>query len=421
MSFSALTLKEIKSLMRDKAFLASLIITPIILLSLGGVESHAVHKAIKEEVGIITRTKTLVILEDKGNISVGFANALASMGNNINVISSKENKANPLLYLKEGYGLVIIIPKGFSKNISAGIPGNVKIYMRTKGISFSLSARSMGLSEALKVALVRALSKSLGVPMNLFLSPLRTESYVLIPSVGLLKSQEAQSLLWFPLTIGMIFLILVMIVAQLSALSMSFEREEKTLELLFSLPMPRSQIVLSKISGAFIVSLVEAVVFIFSMMAYLKMIGGAGGINSGPALKLIERPETLALLSTSLIVVLLFVSSLAMLLGSFGKDPRTSQTISSSVILPLALIAYFISFAGIPGGAAGYAIASLPVSTLVVSILAPLQGNSFLAMYSLIVNIIYMITAIYALIRFASGERLLIGFRTSSKRWSLWH
>ncbi len=420
MSLSALTLKEIKSLMRDKAFLASLIITPIILLSLGGVESHTVHKAIKEEVGIITRTKTLVILEDRGNISISFANALASMGSRINVISSNGSKANPLLYLKEGYGLVIVIPKGFSKNVSEGVPGNVKIYMRAKGISFSLSARSMGLSEVLRVALGRALSENLGIPMNLFLSPIRTESYVLMPSVGLLSSQEAQSLLWLPLTIGMIFLILVMVVAQLSALSMSFEREEKTLELLFSLPMSRSQIVLSKISGAFIVSLVEAAVFVSSMIAYLKMIGEAGGISSGPAFRLLERPETLTLLSISLIVVLLFVSSLAMLLGSFGKDPRTSQSISSSVILPLALIAYFISFAGLPGGAAGYAIALLPVSTLVVSVLAPLQGNSLLAVYSLIVNVVYMIIAIYVLIKFASGERLLIGFRTSSRRWSLW-
>ncbi len=411
MSLSALTLKEIKSLVRDKAFIASLIITPIILLSLGGVESHTVHKAVKEEISAIARTKTLIILEDRGNLAIDFANALMGMGSNINTINI--TKANPILYLKQGYGIVIVVPKGFSKNVSMGSPGSVRIYMKSKGISFSYSARSAGLSEALRIALGKALSKTLGVPMNLFLSPIRTESYVLLPSLGLVGAQEAQSLFWLPLTIGMIFFILVMVVAQLSALSMSFEREEKTLELLFSLPISRGQIVLSKISGAFVVSLIEAAVFVSSMLAYLRLIGGVGGISSGPAFRLLEKPETMILLSLSLIVVLLFVSSLAMLLGSFGKDPRTSQSISSSVILPLALIAYFVSFSGLPGGIAGYAIASLPVSTVVVSILAPLQGNSALAIYSLIINVVYMMISIYILIRAASGERLLIGFRAT--------
>jgi len=48
-TLKVLTLKEVKSLLRDRTFLASLIITPLILISLGVVESHVMHKAVKEE------------------------------------------------------------------------------------------------------------------------------------------------------------------------------------------------------------------------------------------------------------------------------------------------------------------------------------------------------------------------------------
>jgi len=129
--------------------------------------------------------------------------------------------ANPTELLNGGYDTVLVIPQGFSENLSKGRPGRVDLYVKVKGLSLTFSARTEGISSALRVALGKALSEVLGIPQTLFLSPLSVNSYVLVPSIGLLPPQEASSLLWLPLSVGMILLILAMVVAQISALSMS--------------------------------------------------------------------------------------------------------------------------------------------------------------------------------------------------------
>ncbi len=413
MSLKPLTLKEIKSLVRDRTFLASLIITPLILLSMGAVESHMVNKAVKEESLAIVKMKIAIAVEDKGDVAEKLALALKDKSNNIQLFEVK--KVDPLRLFKEGFSAVLVIPEGFSENITSGKQGVIDVYLKGQGAGISMTARTQGLDSAVRIALGKALSETLGIPETLFLSPLRIRSFVFIPSLGVLNSREASSLMWLPLSIGMILLVLAIVVAQLSALSMSFEREEKTLELLLSLPISRSSIIFSKISGAFLVSLIEVVVFSASIIGYLKLIASSGGVEIGPALKILESPKTLTLLSGSMVVVLFFISALAMLLGMFGKDPRTSQSISTSVVAPLALIGYFITLGGIPGGSAGFVVASLPITPVVISILAPLQGKTFLALYSIGVNTVYMIISIYALAKVASGERLLIGFRVERR------
>jgi ABC-2 type transport system permease protein len=409
LSLGPLTFKEIKSLLRDRAFVASLIIAPIILLSLGAAESHAINKTIQEERIAFLKTKILIVTEDKGNLTNEFVKVLSSLGRNVTV--TKTSNASPIDYLNKGYTIVLLIPKGFSKNITAGKPGSVELYTKVKRVSVSVSARTSGISSILEIAFKQALAKAFGIPQSILLSPINVKSHVFVPSIGILSPQELNSLTWIPLTIGMIFLILIIVVAQLSALSMSFEREERTLELLLSLPIPRTSIILSKIVGAFVVSIIEVIVFAASMIGYIRLITGAGGLTTGPIMKVLSSPFTLTLLSLSMIVSLLFVSSIAMLLGLFGKDPRSSQGIATSVITPLALIGYFVTLSGVPTGTLGYAIGSIPTAHVVISVLAPLQGSLKLAIYSLLINTVYTVISIYVLIRVASSERLLIGFK----------
>ncbi|CAI1493093.1 ABC-type Na+ efflux pump, permease component [Thermococcus nautili] len=347
--FLVLAKKEIKNLMRDRKLIFGLIIVPLIVYpALGKMMQFGFESATKT-------THVAIVNFDDGKYGELLIRALNVTPNvTVTVISAGSVDDALRKALQENQNVLVVIPHNFSESIESDEVATVQIYGVFKEIG---SGMRESVSEGRINAVINVLSEEiaklkvqeLGAKNpDAVLHPIRAESksYLLGRIVDVPPTVVSQVLASQSYGLPLIVFLMVMITSQMSAGAVASEKENKTLETLLTLPVRRTTIVASKITGTAVMGVIAALAYMIGLKQYMAGFGTQTGVSLSE-LGLSITPAGMALFGVVVFLTIAFSLSLAMLLAVFAEDVQSANTVVSSVILPLAFPSFVLMFVDI--------------------------------------------------------------------------
>ena len=394
----AIISKEVKELVRDPRILLGMIIVPVIMFPIMGAVMRSVFTQVQEGMKQVT---VGVADFDHGNWSQTLIENLTRLGANVILIEA-DNEAQAIQRMQT-YNLtdLIVIPDGFSQNITEGRKAQLKIYSVYKGSGMVESARSEAVSSLIETI------KQHWFPFKVSENSVIKGQPVPIPP-STLSSLAMSQYIVTPIAIA----IIIVMAMQLAATSVASEKEEKTLETLLSLPINRFTILMGKLFGSIIVALIGAVAYLIGFTYYMgsmfTLIPTEIGVDLAE-LGLTPTPLGYVLMGISLFVSLLSALALAVVISAFTEDVRSAQAIVGYIypliFIPMFLLMYLdVSSLSLP---LQILIFAIPYSHPILTARAAITGDYTIAIGGIIYVSIFTVAILYVAARFFATEKVL--------------
>ncbi len=349
--------KEVKDLLRDPRILIPFVISALILPVMGLLVGHFMQERVSEAVSAVN----LGIVDlDRSSISRLIISKIKSCGQ-FKVVELDYSGEFELGYVHEvvkkykDLEVLVIIPKGFGSSIEKLMPSNMVVVPIVKSVGPGTSAgKASRVSEFVKNCIIDYLSTKLNVNPDVIRNPLVTQymTYVAGKIVMGHPGLVLASISMISTMMPMVILIVAITTAQMSATSMAVENEERTLETLLTLPVSRIGILMSKLIGSFVVSLLGSAFNLLGLYLYMTLImrsferavspvvmqkiGGGVGIDISPA--------EFIIIGISLLLSLFFLSALGIVIGALSSDVRISSTIMGPITMAIIIPGYIVAF-----------------------------------------------------------------------------
>lgn len=347
--------KEVKDLLRDPRIYIGLIIPVIMLPLLGSIMSTAVSTSIQTSV---VGLKIAVIDADNTGLSRELLNLLKNMGMSIDEIS--ETDLNSAINRMRGLGseFLMVIEKGFEEDLNNFRKGNIEVYAIVDSVGLS----SIGKYSALQMQIGRCIeifsdmliyklrpnvnTETVRKPLNFTFHSILKNNVVNIDPQTLLS----QFLMGYGMIVPLLLFILSISVVQIAATATAVENEEKTLETLLTLPISRYEILVAKLLGSSIISVIGGLLFTIGFLIYFESMLKMSGMDVLTGVSQVLPPvplESFLLLAISLILSILFITSLGVVIGALSSDVRMANSLLGVIIIPI-MIPFFLIFYGDP-------------------------------------------------------------------------
>ncbi len=407
--------KEVKELVRDPKILLGMIIVPLIMFPLMGFAIQTSMEAAEESMGSISMA---VMDLDKGSVAENLTNFLATL--NVRIVEVDDlNLAEAVDYVEQtNLTGLIVIPPGFSDNITDGLKAELDVYTVFRGGGIAESTSSSAISTLLEMfeedLVVQKVGEKFPENPETVLDPIEMAEKSIIkgkdvnipPDVlfGLMMSQS----LGMPIGIMM----LLIFAMQLAATSVASEKEEKTLETLLTLPVNRFTILVGKLTGSIIVAVVGAVAYIVGFSYYMGSFMGVMPSENGvdlAAIGLAPTPISYLLLGASLFMSLLSALALAISISIFAEDVRGAQALVGPLSILLIFPMIFTMFADI------YALPfplmivllAIPFTHPMLAARAAFTGDYLTAIIGIVYVTIFTIAVLYIAAKLFGTEKIL--------------
>lgn len=129
-------------------------------------------------------------------------------------------------------------------------------------------------------------------------------------------------------------------VSEMSATFVSTEKEEKTLETLLSMPVPRRDIMVSKVASSLVVSVLGTAFYFVGLFVYSDLVFEA----QAPILVL--NPTALLAFLAALALSAVFSGALGVVVGLLSEDMRVANTFMGVLMIPVLLPAFLYLMGG---------------------------------------------------------------------------
>ena len=363
-----LVVKEFRDLVRDPRIWIPFILSAILMPAMGLVVYAPMMSAAEKAAG--ENLYVAVINMDKGTVAtslIDFLNKISEKSKivvyqvNIGNISFSDNNeikkvSEHILSVYPKVENILIFPADFSEKIYS--KQRVRVYMITivREISFiGSTVKTQRLSTILDNFVRELVLNGTGIKPSVVVSPIvEDEANYLVGKKALLLGNSIAVLTSLSLASFLIPIILMMIsvtIMQMTATSMAVENEEKTLETLLTLPLTRTQILLSKLLGSFTVaaigSFMSVVGFGLYMVIIMQPVSFASTSMSNQvnfSIQAMISPLDITYIIASLIATTFFTAALGIVVGALSSDTRIASTIigplSMLVFVPGMLIAF---------------------------------------------------------------------------------
>jgi ABC-2 type transport system permease protein len=337
-------IKEVKELVRDPKILLGMIIVPLIMFPLMGFAIQTSMETAKQSIG---QTSIALIDQDQGPVAASLESYLSMF--NFTVTRLDDASLDQAITQIQDTNItnLVIIPSGFSQNITEGGTASLTVYTPFKGGGgIATSTRSSAVNSILysfenaivdqriKGGFPEANSTEILNPIILSeKSIVKGKSADVSPDVlfGLMMTQSTI------MPVGMITLLIFAM--QLAATAVASEKEEKTLETLLTMPINRTMILAGKLTGSIIVAVVGAIAYLVGFSYYMSSYTGlipTGGVDLA-SIGLAPTIGSYAILGVSLFMALLSALALAISLSVFAEDVRGAQ----ALVGPLSILFIF--------------------------------------------------------------------------------
>jgi len=417
--------KEVKELVRDPKILLPMIIIPLIMFPLMG---FAIQTSMEAVEGSMKEISIAVMDLDGGPVAESLRINLTDWNAKI-VQVDDPNLTKAINYVQESNltGL-IVIPSGFSQNITEGGTSELEVYTPFRGGGITESTSSSAVSSLLSFFennLVDQRIEEVSKDPETFLNPIALSEKSIIKGKGVdINPTVLFSLVISQSTIMPVGIMMLLIFAmQLAATAVASEKEEKTLETLLTLPINRFMILAGKLTGSIIVAIVGAIAYLIGFSYYMNSFTGIIPTEAGVDLAAIGLAPTLlsySLLGISLFMALLSALALAISLSVFAEDVRGAQALVGPLSILLVFPMIFTMFTDI------YAL-PFPLSIILLAIpfthpmLASnvaFTGNYLVAIGGIVYMAIFTVVVLYIAARLFGTEKILTA-KLKFKRFSL--
>lgn len=396
--------KELKELLRDPKILIGMLIVPLVMFPIMGFVIRGAMESTEER---LQSLQVGVANFDHGTIAKNLTDFLDSLPTLtlININASDVDDAVEKLQTETNATDLIVIPPGFSENVSQGYPAIIEIYSVFSGAGgIAETATSSVVSGYLELFKKEKLAPDpfQTVPKSI----VKGERTDVPPSV--LFSIMYSQVFALPVTIS----ILLVFSMQIAATSVASEKEEKTLETLLSLPISRFTILLGKLAGSTIVAAVGAIAIIVGFNYYMGSFMVIGDMGVSVDLAAIGLAPTLlgyAVLGASVFMSLLSALALAIIISAFSEDVRGAQSIVGYlyvvIMLPMFII-MFTDFNSLPL-AARIILLAIPYTHPMLAAQATLTGNFLMAIFGVAYVALFTVALLYLAAKLFATEKIL--------------
>jgi len=328
-----------------------MIIVPLIMFPLMG---FAIQTSMESAEQKFEETSIAIINQDQGPVALNFENYLSLF--NFTITSLDELSLEQAITQIQDTKItnLIIIPEGFSQNITDGKTGSLTVYTPFKGGGGIASAsQSSAINNIFSSFRNYILDQRIqqGFPdsnTTEILNPISYKDKSIVKGEAADVSPDTLFGLMISQSIAMPAGIMALLIfaMQLAATAVASEKEEKTLETLLTMPINRTTILAGKLTGSIVVALVGSIAYIVGFMYYMTSFTGLIGTTNIDlaALGLAPTVESYLILGVSLFMALLSALALAISLSIFAEDVRGAQALvgplSILFIIPMIFTMY---------------------------------------------------------------------------------
>ncbi len=373
-------IKELKSMIRDPKILIAMILVPVLVTGIiYGIAIGFTHQVTVE----VKKTGGTIILvdHDRGNWSTRVKEIIKEEGYET-IEAGSIDEAVDLLKNSDALG-VIVVPRGFSENITRLSPARLETITAIRSLSLLALMRTGKIGSvvsSLSENITGIILEERGIPRNFTKGAVQGEAAVLLKN-NIIRADDIEAIIGgiiiSSIMIPVIILVLAGFIAQLSATSIAVEKEEKMLETLLSLPLSRMQLIAGKIIASAIIGLLGLILYgglIGWYFSSLAGISGGGASSAGFSSMLSSMMDTVGgftvtALLVSMVGLILFVLGLAILLALFVEDVRSAQLVSSYITMPLAFMVFIALFID---------ISSMPQTTRIILAFIPMVNTGLI-------------------------------------------
>ena len=418
--------KEVKELVRDPKILLPMIIIPLIMFPLMG---FAIQTSMEAAEGSMKEISIAVMDLDGGPVAESLRINLTDWNAKI-VQVDDPNLTKAFNYVQESNltGL-IVIPSGFSQNITEGGTSELEVYTPFRGGSIIESTSSSAVSALLSFfennLVDQRIDEKFTEPPTTVLNPIDLSEKSIIKGKGVdINPTVLFGLVISQSTIMPVGIMMLLIFAmQLAATAVASEKEEKTLETLLTLPINRFMILAGKLTGSIIVAVVGAIAYLIGFSFYMNSFTGMIPTGVGVDLASIGLAPTLlsyVLLGLSLFMALLSALALAMSLSVFAEDVRGAQALVGPLSILLVFPMIFTMFTDITALPFPLSIIllAIPFTHPLLASNVAFTGNYLLAIGGIVYMAIFTVGVLYVAARLFGTEKILTA-KLKFKRFSL--
>lgn len=417
--FSNLLFKEIRELV-NKQLVASMLMMVAIFYFVGQMARTEMKKAAASQ-------KISVLDLDGSELSKGLTAGLKAASFEVEP-SGGADAESAVQAAKGGETFILlVIPRGFANSVGRLEPAELSTYTFLR--SFSMGG--IRKSEVLR-AVITATNAYLSndvlrrripeVSPDILKNPIKSKDFIIVKDRTAEGSASAISGYVFSQSflIPMILFFIIMYAAQMVISAIAMEKQNKTLETLLTVPIPRTSIVTTKMLAAGIVGLLSAGIYMIGMRSYMG--GVMGDVQASAAMSGVIKQLGLtltgggyALLGVALFFAILCGLAMATILGVLAEDFRSAQTLILPLMLMIIvpyLLTIFTDVQSMP----------LPVKALILAIpfshpfLATpnmMLGNYSAVLYGILYMAVVFVVLVVIAARIFSTDRVL----TMKLRW----
>jgi len=410
-----LVVKEIKEMIRDPKILLGMVLMPLIMFPVMGAAMNISQTAVEESLKEVSMALMDLDQEPMAKNLIQSFNALR-----VTLMEMEASSLDEALELLQGSNIttLVVIPSGFSRNLTLGFRGELEIYSVIRSISLSEGAKAsvadapIGAYENLLVyqAIRQAIPDR---SPETVLDPIALHSFVIFkgrlveapPGVltGLFMSQSFA----FP----MVIMLLLISAMQMAATSVAIEKEEKTLETLLTLPVGRLSILAGKLGGSVVVAAAGAIAALIGVNYYTSSIFRSVPIESldMEALGFALSPTAYVLLGVTMFVTIVSALALAICLSVFSENVRSAQAVVSFMIIPVIVPSLILMFADIEilPLAVQAIMYILPYTHSIIASKAAFMGDYFIMLRSIAYISLFTIVILYIAARIFTTEKIV--------------
>jgi ABC-2 type transport system permease protein len=419
-------LKEIKELVRDPKVLLPMIVIPLVMFPLMGFAIETSMATVEQSIG---ETSVGLIDQDQGQYALTLQAFMT--GSNFSITHFDDVTVDEALEQVQDSNLtsLIIIPSGFSENITEGKTADITVYTPFRGGGIAESTRSSTVNTLLNIFENGILDQRIreGFPKSdaaQILNPINLEDKSIVKGKSAdVRPADLFSLMISQTTIMPVGMMTLLIFAmQLAATAVASEKEEKTLETLLTMPINRTMILAGKLTGSIIVALIGAVAYLVGFSYYMNSFTGMGPdvVIDLAAIGLAPSLASYAILGVSLFMALLSALALAISLSVFAEDVRGAQALvgplSMLFIVPM-IFTMFTDITALPFPLSIILLA-IPFTHPMLAANVSFTGNYVGAIGGIAYMAIFTIIVLYVAAKLFGTEKILTA-KLKFKRFSL--
>jgi len=341
-----IVVKELREIFRDPRLFLAMILVPVLIFPIMG---SAVQTSVEASEQEMARMEVGLwnIDGDDGNGTLGdvFFDVMQERAVNSRNITASSLEEAVEFCIKKDLGTLIVIPMNFTEVITSRGQTRIDVHQVLTHYGFAELHGPRRSQEVLSHFNARIREYYLsdafpGIdPYNItWAANYNSHSIIQGEVVDVDPEMVVQTVTGTGMMMPMIIMIMVMMTAQLAATSVAMEKEQKTLEVLLTVPIKRINFLVGKLTGVICVSILASVSYLLGFTYYMQSFQVAE-LNSVDLGTVGVAPDATGAVLMLVTLFLSFIAalSLAVLLSAYTKDVRSAQSLVSMMIIPIVI------------------------------------------------------------------------------------